>query len=240
MGPMDALVQGFAPYLAAHRPLAPARWWSAEGRLRHGAFVIESLEEGAAPPPARGACGLAAPCSLPTDFLLRIGVGGPRADQLAALSAVHPRRLMADARAFAASRQRGKRHPLRFPSESLPSLDRRRLALFIAALPILRSSTVVPWDPARPPFLVEADPAAFLASLGLEAHGRSGDTPAAISRRIRIVQSLRCEGSPRDFAVASSAALDALLAAAQVARFLQTGADVPDSFGDGWSPLPPP
>ncbi|MGQ0612574.1 MAG: hypothetical protein ACT4PV_02330 [Planctomycetaceae bacterium] len=223
-------VAGFAPYLPAHRPRAAARWWTAlapKGLApRARVLRIETLDEAAEPPRPSGMAGLAAPCSLPDAFLEWLQLAGPRASQLAALEAMTRARLLESVRLFASRRKRGERHPRRTRGESLPALDRLRLPLFHAALPLLRTTRTRPLDPPDPPFLVEIDPPALLQALGLPATGLGGDRPEAVRRRAAILDAL-ARGAPgfgveiaeRDLAIASAPALIAVIAA--------TGAAIP-------------
>ncbi len=223
-------VQGLAPYLAPARPRAPARWWAAAGALEPLHLRVHRIEEGPAPPPVTSTCGLAAPCSLPAPFLDFLGVRrsldvtGP------------PDRLFRRAREFAAAAPHGARHPLRVPHESLPALDRRRLPLFLAALPLLRGEAL--------PLLLEIDVAAVLRALGLPHARLAGGSPAAVDGRGRVLAALadgalgfRVEVARRDYAVASAPALAALLACAMAARVLSRGESRP-ADAEAWVPLP--
>jgi hypothetical protein len=223
-------VLGLAPYLHPARPRSPARWWAAAGTSERELLRVATLEEGATPPSARARTGLAAPCSLPGPFLDFVGarssteIGTPLD------------RLLRQAREFAAGSKRGHRHPLRLPSESLPSLDRRRLPLFVAALPLLKG------DASRRIF--EVDPPAVLRAIGLPHTELGGDLPAAVDRRARILAALcdgalghRVECAQRDYAIASLPALFALLACSMAARVESEGARPP--VGEAaWNPLP--
>jgi len=222
--------EGLAPYLPPARPRAPARWWSAAAPLEQGCLRLERLAEGEAPPPVTAPCGLAAPCSLPAPFLAFLGarrsldVSGP------------PDRLFRRAREFAAAAPHGTKHPLRVPHESLPTLDRRRLPLFLAALPLLRG------DAAR--LLLEVDAAATLRALGLPHARLGGASPAAVDRRASILRALaegalgfRVEAPQRDYAVASFPALVAVLACAMAARVHARG-DLRPADAEAWVPLP--
>lgn len=223
-------VLGLAPYLPPGRPRAAARWWAAAGALEPGRLRIATVSEGDVPPPVTARCGLAAPCSLPAPFLDFLGIrrsteiDGPLD------------RLLRRAREFAAAARRGHRHPLRVPHESLPALDRRRLPLFHAALPLLRGDAA--------PRLLEVDPAAVLRALGLPHAELAGEAPAAVDRRARILAALaegalgfRVEVEKRDYAVASLPALGALLACAMAARVEATGVPRP-AEAEAWVPLP--
>ncbi len=216
-------VAGYAPYLPAHRPRAAARWWTAlapKGLAPRARILrIETVDESAEPPTPSGLAGLAAPCSLPDPFLAWLELAGPRASQLAALEAMTGARLLESVRLFAARRKRGDRHPRRTRGESLPSLDRLRLPLFHAALPLLRSTRTRPFDPPDPPCIVEVDPPALLQALGLPATGLGGDRPEAVRRRAEILEALgagaagfRVETTERDLALASGPALFAVVA----------------------------
>jgi hypothetical protein len=222
-------VLGLAPYLSSARPRDPARWWSAAGPLE-GDRLVASLAESDAPPEIVGTCGLAAPCSLPAPFLDFLGVRR----SLDALGP--PDRLFRRAREFAAAAPRGQKHPLRFAHESLPALDRRRLPLFLAAVPLLRG------DAAR--FLVEVDVPATLRAAGLPHAQLGGAIPAAVDRRARVlagladgVLGLKVEAAQRDYAVASFHALAALVACAMAAR-VQVRGDRRPADAEAWVPLP--
>ncbi|MHC4957464.1 MAG: hypothetical protein ACYTGN_03745 [Planctomycetota bacterium] len=185
---------GLAPYLPPNRPRAQPRWWVACGNP-----VV--LEECAAPPETicvDGPCGLAAPTSLPAEFLDYLEAAKLRPDKLTA------NRLCAHARTFAARRQRGERHPRRSDTESLSALDRRRLPLFHAALPLLE----------RKP--LEVDVPAYLKEHELPHTGLRGPLPDAVRKRRDIVRALRLEIVDRDVAIASYDALRALVAFAAV------------------------
>lgn len=225
-----AAVLGLAPYLPPSRPRDAARWWAAAGTLEPSRLLVERLAEDESPPPVTSPCGLAAPCSLPRAFLDYLGIGrsldfeGP------------PDRLFRRARAFAAQAPRGARQPLRFPHESMPALDRRRLPLFLAALPLLRGEAA--------PLLVEVDPAATLGALGLQRSGLSGARPSAVDARARVLAAL-AEGAigfpvvalQRDYAVASFPALAAVVACAMAARVQRDGIRRP-ADAETWVPLP--
>ncbi len=225
-----AYVLGLAPYLPPSRPRAAARWWAATGALEPSRLLVERLAEDAAPPPVTSTCGLAAPCSLPRAFLDYLGIR--RSLDFEGTSD----RLFRRARAFAAAASRGARQPLRVPHESMPALDRRRLPLFLAALPLLRGDAA--------PLLVEVDAAAILRALGLPHSGLSGGRPAAVDGRARVLAAL-AEGAmgipviavQRDYAVASLPALAAVVACAMAARVLRDGARRP-ADAEAWVPLP--
>ena len=185
------LVTGLAPYLPPHRPRAAPRWWVAQGDGKL------TLHEQAELPEPRGNIGLAAPCSLPDEFLEFLGTSP---------AALTTSRLLARAREFAARRQRGKKHPRRNDTESLSVLDRRRLPLFHAAFPLLHLHPL------------EVDAPAFLKELGLPATGLRGDLPEAIDRRVQVLDSLEVEVVERNYAIASHHALFAVLAAVAGAR----------------------
>jgi hypothetical protein len=223
-------VLGLAPYLAPSRPRSAPRWWAASGTLEPSRLLVQSLAEGETPPVVASPCGLAAPCSLPRAFQEYLGIRrsldceGP------------PDRIFRRARAFAAAAQRGQRQPLRVPHESLPVLDRRRLPLFLAALPLLRGEAA--------PLLIEVDAAATLRALGLPCSGLSGARPAAVDRRANVLAAL-AEGAigfpvlavQRDYAVASLPALAAIVACAMAARVLRDGVRRP-ADAETWVPLP--
>jgi hypothetical protein len=243
---------GLAPWLPGSRPRAEPRWFRAEAEKPadrgEAALAILRIEEsaGAPPiPPGPGLAGLAAPCSLPAPFLAFLGLPPEREAALAALEGRTAARLAADARAFAASRPRGGRHPLRRPGESRSALDRLRLPLFRAALPLLRARGTFPWGDAPGAGLVEVDVAAFLAGAGIDAAGRNGETPPAVRTRVRILSALsegaagiRVDLRDRDPAVASGHALDAVVAAAAAALFsLRPPAPPPPPF-EAWWPAP--
>ncbi len=225
-----ARFEGLVPHLPPARPRAPARWWSVSATLEPARLLVERLAEADAPPPVTAPCGLAAPCSLPAPFLDFLGVRrsldvlGP------------PDRLFRRAREFAAAAPHGSKHPLRVPHESLPALDRRRLPLFLAALPLLRGE--------KAPLLLEVDAAAVLRALGLPHAQLAGATPGAVDRRVRVLGALadgvlgfRVETEERDYAVASFPALQALLACAMAARVHTRGDRRPEG-AEAWVPLP--
>ncbi len=223
-------VQGLAPYLSPARPRGPARWWAAAGALEALHLHVHRIEEGEAPPPVSSPCGLAAPCSLPASFLDFLGL------RRSLDVALPPDLLFRRAREFAAASPRGAKHPLRVPHESIPALDRRRLPLFLAALPLLRDAAF--------PLLLEIDAAAVLRELGLPHAQLSGTSPAAVDRRARILTALaegalgfRVDVARRDYAVASFPALTALLGCAMAARVRSRGDTRPED-AEAWVPLP--
>ena len=145
---------GLAPYVPQHRPRAVARWWVACGNP-----VV--VDESAEPPGAiDGPFGLAAPTSLPVEFLAYLDRCGVDPAEITA------NRLFAHARTFASQRERGKRHPLRRDDESLSALDRRRLPLYHASLPLLAH------DP------IEVDVPAYLEAHEMPHTGLRGDAQA--------------------------------------------------------------
>jgi len=228
--PAMANVFGLVPYLPPGRPRADARWWWASGSLEPSRLVVGRLAEGDAPPAVTALCGIAAPCSLPPAFLDFLGirrsldVAGP------------PDRIFRRAREFAAAAVRGQRQPLRVAHESLPALDRRRLPLFLAALPLLKGEAA--------PLVFEVDPPAILQALGLPHAGLSGASPESVDRRVHILAALaegafgfRVEVEERDYAVASLPALAALVACAMAARVHASGESRPPD-AETWVPLP--
>lgn len=217
-------VCGVAPFLPAHRPRAAARFWHARGAL-DDALTIASLERVDAAPTPDGPCGLAAPCSLPAEFIAWLG------DDAKSIGRRTANRLQVQARAFARAHMRGHRHPPRAPEEFMSALDRRRLARHYAALPLIDKS-------------FEVDTQSVLRALDLEHTGMSGDTPDAVLRRTRVLAAL-AEGAlgfdvrvdARDLAVASWPALEAVLAAGMAAWVTRNGAQRPDG-AHTWIPLP--
>ena len=182
-------------------------------------MCVERLEEVESAPPVTGPCGLAAACSLPTPFLTYLELGDADADPLPALARMTPSRLLAHARAFAATRAPGAKHPLRSPDESASALERHRLVLFAASVPLLLRT------PGPTPAIVEVDVVALLKRAGLPHTKLEGAGQPAIARRSHILDGLReaaldvtVDVLPRDFAVASWPALRAVLAAVAVAR----------------------
>lgn len=242
-------LQGLAPFLPDRRPSGAARWWVATAphglAPRARRLAVDAIEERAESPEVEGVAGVAAPLSLPPAFLEALGLAADRPAQLRALAARTPQRLRAEARAFAARRDRGARHPLRGPGESLSALDRARLPLFCAALPLLARTRAVPWDEARPPFLVEVDVAAFLDALGLPGTGLAGEGAEAIRRRLRVVKALEEGGAgfrvairERELAVGALPALRAVVAAVAAAWFFRNRPDPPTAASACWIPLP--
>jgi hypothetical protein len=227
---MANLVQGLAPYLPPARPRSAARWWAAAGTVEPSFLRLDRLDEAATAPPVVAPCGLAAPCSLPAPFLDFLGVRS-------SLAVEGPReRLFRRAREFAAAAKRGYRHPLRVPHESLSVLDRRRLPLFLCALPLLRGDAA--------PLLFEVDVAAILRALGLPHVGLAGDAPAAVDGRALVLEALcggalgfRVETPRRDYAIASLPALAAILSCAMAARVRESGVSRP-AGAETWVPLP--
>jgi len=240
-------IGGLAPFLPAHRPRARARWWSAhapEG-LVDGRIEITGLQQADAPAPIQGAVGLVAPCSLPDSFVEHLDAGGDRVSQLRALSRKTARRLLSDARIFAKSRKRGDRHPRRFDHESVSALDRTRLPLFCAALPLLREHRVTPWAEAKPPFLCEVDVPAFLEGLALPHSALAGTGSAAVERRVAVLQALE-EGvagpcvrvREQHIAIASVDAWNSVVATAATAWTIQNGPPAIAINAPGWIPIP--
>jgi len=224
-----APVQGLAPYLPAHLPRAQPRWWTAAGHAAADRLRIERLgEQEELPRVDSHLCGLAAPCSLPQAF--REFLGERKTDATVA-------RMLADARAFAAQAQRGKRHPRRDAHESVSVLDRTRLPLYCAVAPLLRRER-------SHDRIFEVDPCSLLARLELPAHGLAGSRQDAVARRVRVLQALQegVLGFPvdlreRDYAVASRPALDAVLAAA-MAAWVHVNEKKPPHSMETWIPLP--
>ena len=223
-------VQGLAPYLPPSRPRADARWWAAHGTLKDNRLLVARLEEGPAAPGVRAACGLAAPCSLPRAFMEFLDGRRPA---------------LADARRFASGRPHGKKHPLRSDHESMSALDARRLALHLAARPLLAETPTLPWAEAKPPFLFEVDPPAFLHALALPCAQLAGARPDAIARRARILDALyegvlgfAVELKLRDYAIASHHALAAILGAAAAAWLLDAKPEAPSADAEAWIPVP--
>ncbi|MHC4729676.1 MAG: hypothetical protein ACYS6Z_03655, partial [Planctomycetota bacterium] len=187
---------------------------------------IDRLFEQAEPPRVDASCGLAAPCSLPQAFREFLGDRNTN---------VTVARLLAEARAFAAQAQRGKKQPRRDAHESVSVLDRTRLPLFHAAAPLLRHGR---------DSIFEVDPGSLLTRLELPAHGLAGTGQDAVQRRVRILQALQervlgfaVDLRERDFAVASRPALDAVLAVA-MAAWVHVNERKPPHEAETWIPLP--
>jgi hypothetical protein len=238
------VVQGASPSVPSHLPRARPRWWCASGELDDGTLRVRRLTETEDAPDVTGVlCGLCAPCSLPAAFLAWLGIDGARAEQLAALAARTPNRLYAMARRFAAGQTRGARHPRRVPEETASALERRRLARFGAALPLLRAEGARPWDPDGR--LFEVDAPLWLHRLGLVATGYAGPSADAVRRRVSALAALR-EGAPgfvvdvgpRDFAVASAAALEAVVACTAAAWLHLQSPKMPGPDAPAWIPTP--
>lgn len=238
------VLQGVSPYTPSHLPRARPRFWCATGEFDAGALRVRRLEESDGPPDVAGAlCGLCAPCSLPAAFLAFLGLEGKRADRLAALAARTPNRLYQQARAFAASQPRGARHPRRVPGETASALERRRLARFHAALPLLRREGTRPWDAEGR--LFEVDAPLWLHRLGLGATGYTGPSANAVQRRAAVLSALHegapgfvVEVGPRDFAVASAAALEAVVACTASAWLHMQRPKRPGPDAPAWIPAP--
>jgi len=216
-----ARVQGLVPFLPPHRPRAKPRWWCAAAIVDDdGTVTIESLDERDTPVPVTAPCGIAAPCSLPAATLAYLDCGSTRVDQLRELARWTPKRLFSRVRHFAREQQRGQKHPRRDPNESQFSLDRRRLARFHAAAPLLAAHAVLPWAPAASAYLFEVDVPAWLRSLALPPHQLSGNDPRSIARRVAVIHALE-EGRvglrlvlpERDYAHATLPALEAVMCA---------------------------
>ncbi|MFB3067198.1 MAG: hypothetical protein ACE10D_11875 [Planctomycetota bacterium] len=242
---MDIAVRGLAPYLPG--PGRAPRWWIATGRHTAERLGLTELYEQAEPPqPADGACvcGLAAPCSLPHAFVEHLGLGGERDQVLRTLESPTTKRLLRQARAFAAGRPHGQRHPLRTPKESTSALARHRLPLFKAALPLLRAARALPWTPQEPPYVVEVDVPCFLAGLGLPSTRLAGALPQALERRMQVLDALSSGGagfaleSPREPAVTSFPALAAVVAAAAAAWAHRNPPAPSVPAPDAWFPCP--
>ncbi|MFQ5843401.1 MAG: hypothetical protein ACE5JG_00260 [Planctomycetota bacterium] len=241
------VAQGLAPYVPGPGRRDRPRWWVARGTHadRRGDLVLKDLCEQEGVPEAHGVTGLVAPCSLPRPFLDHLGLPGDRDEVLRALDGRTLKRLAHEARLFAARRPAGRRHPRRAPEESVSALDRRRLALFKAALPLLRSAPAVPWGAPRPPCLVEVDSVRLLAAWGLPATRLAGGSPETVRRRAGILDGLS-EGAagfpvkvgPRDLPLTSLPALEAVLAAAAAAWFLRNAPAPPTGAVEAWIPIP--
>jgi hypothetical protein len=238
------VVQGASPFVPPHLPRARPRWWCATGELDEGALRVHRLTESDDPPGLAGVlCGLCAPCSLPAAFLDFLGLDGTRAAQLAALAARTPNRLYAQARRFAADRPRGARHPRRVPEETASALERRRLARFAAALPLLRAEGARPWDPAGR--LFEVDAPLWLHRLGVFSTGYAGASADAVRRRVAVLAALQ-EGAagfevdvvPAEFAAASAPALEAVVACTAAAWLHMQGPEAPGPDAPAWIPTP--
>jgi hypothetical protein len=247
-----ATVRGLAPSLHPHRPGAPAPWWIAEGTFARGRLRVTALtQHGAAPAPEAlltptALLGVAAPCSLPAPFVAHLGLDpADRAMVLRTLDRWTFARLAREARLFARVSQRGRKHPLRFPEESMSALDRRRLARFHAVLPLLRAAPAYPWAPLCAPALVEVDVAARLRAHDLHATGLAGTSHDAIAGRAMVLGAV-CAGElgtatvvdAREVAVASADALAAVVAAVAVAGLLARALPPPAADAAGWIPLP--
>jgi hypothetical protein len=189
---------GLAPFVPPSRPRADAAWWRATGCVEDGRIRIERLEERADPGPFSSPCGLAAPCSLPDEFLA--WADGD-------VTTWTRDRLLREARLFAARRTRGQRHPKR-PGESAPSLDRRRLVRYHAALPLLASHGNA---------ITEVDVISWLRERELPATGLAGSSAQAIARRAAILREIDVDVAERDYAVGSWPALEAVIACRAVA-----------------------
>jgi len=192
-------VHGLVPHIPAARPRAPAVWWCAAGVVEDGALRIERLEERDRAVSVTAPCGIAAPCSLPGEFLE--WAGGD-------VSSWTRGRLLDAARAFAARRPHGRRHPLR-EGDTVSPLDRTRLVRFHAALPLLATARDA---------LVEVDVPALLRRHDLPATGLSGSRARAIARRAAILRELDIAVAERDYAIASWPALEAVLCCYGVIR----------------------
>jgi hypothetical protein len=238
-------VSGLAPYLPPGRPRDPARWWVARGVLEGDRLLIRALGEEGDPPAPDGPTGLAAPCTLPGEFLRHFRMTGSREEVLGALAGMTRSRLFSRVRGFASRRTRGHRHPVRASGESLRALDRRRLALFHAALPLLQRHPTLPWSAALDSYLFEVDPPAFLGALQLPGTGLAGDRPEAVRCRATALAALE-EGvlgicatvGERDLAVASHAALRAVIAAVAAAWIAFDTVRPQADDTEAWIPLP--
>ena len=228
------LVQGLVPVVPADRPRASAVWWCARGTDEGGALRIERLEERSTPAPVETVCGLGAPCSLPSAFLAWLEVGADRRTQLRTIASWTPNRLFSAARRFAARRKHGDKHPSRDPNETLSALDRRRLARFHAALPLLTTVPTRPWDTPGSAGLFEVDTIAWLRALDLPATELTGSGAHAIARRASILRALNIEVAERDYAVASWPALEAVICC-YAARNLPPA---PSADAEAWVPVP--
>lgn len=192
--PHAVRVQALVPYLPSHLPRATPTWWCASAEPQGDRLVVDLLEERDRPPTIETRCAIAAPCSLPGAFREWLGVDDNT------LARWTPNRLFAEARTFAAKRKTGDKHPARDTAESLSALDRRRLARFHAALPLLGSAHVF-----------EFDTALWLAQHDLPTQSLHRDDMRAIARRASILAHIDVDVAARDFAVASWPALEAVL-----------------------------
>ena len=122
------MFHGLAPYLPT--PRADARWWWASGAVVDQRLVVEILDEGVMPPQFEGSCGVAAPLSLPGEFLDSL---------LRDPATMTPRALSQAARSFAGLRKPGAKYPLR-PGETRSALERDRLARLQAELQAIEES----------------------------------------------------------------------------------------------------
>jgi hypothetical protein len=240
----EPAAEGFVPFLPGHRPRGVPRWWVARAPKGLGTTLrIDELAERAEPGDVAGVCGLAAPCSLPRAFLEHLGVApGEHKAALEALSERTTSRLLSEARGFASRRRRGTKHPPRTPHESLSALDRRRLPLLCAALPLLRRTPTAPWCSLNPPFVFEVDVAVFLSALKLAR--RAGDGVDAVRTRVETLAALEqgAAGFPveireRELAVAAPGAFDAVVACVAAAWLWREHPAVPEN-AEAWIPLP--
>ncbi len=237
---------GLAPYVSPNRPHAPARWWVAAVTGGGDEWTVALSEQAALPTP-QGVTALAAPCSLPRAFLAHLKLDTKsREHACETIGKWTTRRLAAHARVFAKAQQRGSRHPARCTEESLSVLDRRRLALFHAALPLLTTHPTTPWSEPRPPFLFECDVTATLRACDLPAHALRSARPDTVLRRQRVVDAFAkgCLGttiSPSEpgVVVASVDALRAFVAGAMSVWFARNTPPPPSlEHSDAWIPLP--
>ncbi|MHC4955067.1 MAG: hypothetical protein ACYTGZ_14405 [Planctomycetota bacterium] len=238
-------VLGIVPHVPSNRPRASARWWCADGVIDGDTLRIERLDEQAEAPAITAPCGLAAPCSLPSAFVAYLDSGAHRESLMHVLHGWTAKRLFSAARRFASRQQRGQRHPRRHANESMSALDRRRLARFHAALPLLTTCAVRPWSDDTSAYLFEVDVPAWLAALDLPAHHLSGDEPEAIARRVAIVHALeegraglRLALAERAYAIATLPALEAVVAAFAAAHVTLFAPPQPDAGADSWIPVP--
>jgi len=241
-----ARVQGLVPHLPPNQPRASARWWCADGFVTSdGVVTVESLEQRATPTAVTAPCGIAAPCSLPGPVMDHLACGQTRADQLRALTRWTPKRLFGAVREFARAQQRGKRHPRRHANESMSALDRRRLARFYAATPLLAATPTRPWQSTAAAYLFEVDAAAWLSSLALPPHQISSDDPKSIARRETIVAALeegrvglRVALPERAYPIGSLPALEAVVCIFAAAWMLQNTPEAPATDAEAWIPVP--